>query len=229
MAPRPPLGREVTAKQGHGKSQAATIPCPRSGEMVRYIMSFAGRRRSHSSDSPWICKLTNGSMIVYGLLIWLLAVVFDPIFHKLFPSALTAKGQVDFVYYTLTILGIVLFFQSQEQQRRKDELEASATSEQHTIDNATTEILDITKEINDVGALPDLIRSAAAEQVKNYKFILGETCGCGSSAPGATATLKGLLSRCPTSWTCSSSARKRPRMRRAAQGQFFRSDGADFA
>jgi hypothetical protein len=110
-------------------------------------------------------------MIAYGVLIWFLAVIFDPIIHLKFRSALAAKGRVDFVCYTLTIIGIVLFFQVQEQQRARDELESGEASAQHLIDSATIEISNITKDINDVGALPNLIRSAAAEQVKDFKFI----------------------------------------------------------
>ncbi len=128
--------------------------------------------------------VTSVSMIVYGLLMWLSAVIFDPIFHKIYPSSLTTKGYVDFVYYTLAILGIVFLFQAQEAQRRKDELESREAAELLHRDAATAEISAITKEINDVSELPELIRSAAAEKAKDSNFIRNSYCACAAQLPG---------------------------------------------
>ena len=128
--------------------------------------------------------LSNGSMITYGILIWLLAVLFDQIFPKIFGLSVSApKGRVDFVYYTLSIAGIVLLFQAQETQRKKDELGYREALEQDHRDLATAEMSAIEKEINNVGALPGLIRSAAAEEVKNSEFIKGQACACANQLP----------------------------------------------
>jgi hypothetical protein len=130
---------------------------------------------------------TNGSMIFYGSLIWVLATLFDKILPNIFGLPVAApKGRVDFVYYTLSIFGIVLLFVAQDVQRQKDKLESQREAEQTRQIAAANEIERTKREIEEgASALPDAIRSAAAKELNDFKLIMASACACANQLPGS--------------------------------------------
>lgn len=143
--------------------------------------------------------LTNGTMIVYGILIWFMAILFDKILPNIFGLAVGApKGRVDLVYYTLSILGIVLLFQAQDVQRQKDKLDSQRETEQTRATAAANEMERIKREIEEgARTLPDVIRTAAAKKLDDFKSIMASACACASQLPGSGCEPHSLSSSKP--------------------------------
>jgi hypothetical protein len=120
-------------------------------------------------------------MAIFGGLIFIFSVFFDPVFRSTNPSASRPGKLVDSFYYSLTIIGIVSLFFSQTAQRNRDKLESDEVRASRNLDDAIEKKSDIEKQINNTEILIEHIREAASKNAAESRSAHSQACACAIS------------------------------------------------